>query len=399
MRGKSACLLLAALLLASWPVAAFASLSTRERLAEVERGRQEARLAERGARRLLENAQGEIERILLEMQALDERMLDLYDAFDDIEFSLTFSEMSQEEAEAELEAARSERELFEAVFKAQMRAMQEHGQNRHIELLFAADSIFDFFMRLEHVRTLARFNHDIVERLRGAEARELALVDGLALARGLVLDLQFQHGRAAENIEAAIEERAQWLAGLADSAAYLDFLAEIYEQERLALDREFAALQTQYRAELDELERRRRDAERAARLAGLGTGEFAWPLPGSPPGSRGFGMQLHPVFRQIRMHNGIDISAPSGTPIIAAADGYVRFAGWMGGYGNTVIIDHGGGFSTLYAHNARNRVREGQRVSAGQHIADVGSSGLSTGPHLHFEIRLDNIAEDPMRFF
>ena len=101
----------------------------------------------------------------------------------------------------------------------------------------------------------------------------------------------------------------------------------------------------------------------------------------------------------MRMHTGIDVSAPTGTRINAAAEGYVRFVGWMGGYGNTIIIDHGGGYSTLYAHNSRNRVAQGQHVRAGQHIADVGSSGLSTGPHLHFEVRRNNVAVDPMAFF
>jgi murein DD-endopeptidase MepM/ murein hydrolase activator NlpD len=108
---------------------------------------------------------------------------------------------------------------------------------------------------------------------------------------------------------------------------------------------------------------------------------------------------MHPIVRQNRMHSGIDVPAPTGTRLIASAEGYVRFAGWSGGYGNTVIIDHGNGYSTLYAHNSRNRVTTGQFVTRGQHIADVGSTGMSTGPHLHFEIRINNSAINPMRYF
>ncbi|MCL2216411.1 MAG: M23 family metallopeptidase, partial [Defluviitaleaceae bacterium] len=90
---------------------------------------------------------------------------------------------------------------------------------------------------------------------------------------------------------------------------------------------------------------------------------------------------------------------PAGTRINAAADGIVRLAGWSGGYGLTVIIDHGNGYSTLYAHNSRNRVTQGERVTRGQHIADVGTTGMSTGNHLHFEIRRNGVAIDPLPFF
>jgi murein DD-endopeptidase MepM/ murein hydrolase activator NlpD len=98
------------------------------------------------------------------------------------------------------------------------------------------------------------------------------------------------------------------------------------------------------------------------------------------------------------MHTGIDISAHSGTPIKAAAGGEVVFAGWWGGYGNVVIIDHGGGISTLYAHCSAIYVRKGQSVSQGEVIAAVGSTGLSTGPHLHFEVRKNGKPVDPLGY-
>jgi len=114
--------------------------------------------------------------------------------------------------------------------------------------------------------------------------------------------------------------------------------------------------------------------------------------------SSGFGMRRHPVLGRTRMHNGIDIAAPSGTPIRASASGTVVTATYMRGYGNTVIIDHGQGFSTLYGHCSRLMVRAGQRVGQGQVIAAVGSTGLSTGPHLHFEIRINGRPVNPMGY-
>jgi len=112
-----------------------------------------------------------------------------------------------------------------------------------------------------------------------------------------------------------------------------------------------------------------------------------------------YGYRVHPISHSRKLHTGQDIAAPSGTPIKAAGSGVVISAGWRNGYGNTVIIDHGGGKSTLYGHCSRLFVSSGQRVSMGQHIAAVGSTGYSTGPHLHFEVRINGSPVNPRRYF
>ena len=135
-------------------------------------------------------------------------------------------------------------------------------------------------------------------------------------------------------------------------------------------------------------------------LVGVRSSGFIWPTPGHDLVTSLFGNRRHPVTGVNRMHNGIDIGAPFGAPIVASAGGVVNFVGYeRGGFGNWVQIDHGNGFMTRYAHNARNLVRNGDRVMAGQHIADVGSTGSSTGPHLHFEILENGERVDPLRFF
>ena len=126
--------------------------------------------------------------------------------------------------------------------------------------------------------------------------------------------------------------------------------------------------------------------------------QFMWPLDGHTNVASGFGYRYSPISARREFHPGLDIPAPSRTEILAAYDGVVTFAGWLGANGLTVIIDHGNGISTLYAHNSRNRVREGAIVTRGQHIADVGTTGVSTANHLHFEIRVDDIPVDPMLF-
>ncbi|SHF30667.1 Murein DD-endopeptidase MepM and murein hydrolase activator NlpD, contain LysM domain [Thermoanaerobacter uzonensis DSM 18761] len=137
--------------------------------------------------------------------------------------------------------------------------------------------------------------------------------------------------------------------------------------------------------------------EGEAKTIELSGGKLLWPVPASHTVTSPFGMRFHPVLKTYRMHTGIDIAANAGDEIVAAADGIVRTAGYYGGYGNTVIIDHSDGVSTLYAHCSMVLVKLGQIVKKGQKIALVGSTGISTGPHLHFEVRLNNIPMDPMK--
>ena len=112
--------------------------------------------------------------------------------------------------------------------------------------------------------------------------------------------------------------------------------------------------------------------------------------------SSGFGMRRHPITGVDKMHNGVDVAAPAGAPIRSPASGVVSFAGSRGGYGLFVIVDHGNGVETRYAHQQRLDVRAGDRVEAGQVVGAVGATGLATGPHLHFEVRRDGTPVDPV---
>jgi murein DD-endopeptidase MepM/ murein hydrolase activator NlpD len=131
--------------------------------------------------------------------------------------------------------------------------------------------------------------------------------------------------------------------------------------------------------------------------AGPTDGMFRLPVEGQH--TSGFGMRMHPIDHAERLHSGMDIAAPAGTPIQAAAAGQVVFSGTQAGYGNVVVIQHEEGYATLYAHTTANLVSVGTTVSQGQPIATVGSTGRSTGPHLHFEVRKDGKRLDPVQFF
>ncbi len=130
--------------------------------------------------------------------------------------------------------------------------------------------------------------------------------------------------------------------------------------------------------------------------AGAAPGSLVRPVPGGI--SSGFGPRIHPIYGYSLMHNGVDMNGATGQEIVAAAAGTVFFAEAKGGYGNSIMIDHGGGMVTLYAHQSRFAVSEGQQVSTGQVIGYVGSTGTSTGPHLHFEVRINGNPVNPMNY-
>ncbi|MCS6814366.1 MAG: peptidoglycan DD-metalloendopeptidase family protein [Cyanobacteria bacterium] len=169
-----------------------------------------------------------------------------------------------------------------------------------------------------------------------------------------------------------------------------DRLALEAAEDRLAADsNNLAALIQQKIAE-----QRARESYGAVIIRG--TGQLSFPSDGALTSY--FGWRVHPILGYERFHSGIDFAADYGSPIRAADNGYVIFAGWYGGYGNAVILDHGNGISTLYGHAEELLVAEGQYVQRGQVIATVGSTGLSTGPHLHFEVRQGGEPVDPMAF-
>ena len=385
-----------------------ANSATRERLRVLEQEVDEARALVSEARNLLEGTEFEMNAILLEIQELDQRFMDVAAALGNVEMSLLETELNIYYAEADLAAANEERELQYAVFRTRLRVMHEQGPVGFLEVLFQAESIADFFMRMEYVRAVAQFDQEMLARLEEAENNVASHVDTLARNRSLLLDLNRQHREAEAQVQLALNEREAWFNALAEDAEYAKMLMLMLEEEQRLIEEEFGATQARLHRELAEQERirhqeeaRRQEEQRQAQLAHLNNfgGQFAWPVPTHAHISSGFGPRSSPITGQDEFHTGIDIPAPTGTRIIAAADGYVRFVGRSGGFGNMVIIDHGNGYSTLYAHNSINRVSQGQRVNRGDHIADVGSTGASTGPHLHFEIRVNNAARNPSPYF
>ncbi len=281
-------------------------------------------------------------------------------------------------AEDDLAGARKRLDETLSLLKGRLRAMYISGPADYLEVLFSSTDFADFVTRFEYVEILAK--HD-AQRLDEARADVAVIEAKMAEVARRKAKLQKERDDLAK-VQAQVKVQEANLA------------ARVREREAILarVQRERA----RYEQALDELEEMSRELERAirdlqAREAKAGraiprwTGKFIMPVKGRI--SSDFGMRFHPILKKSRFHSGIDIAVPSGTPVLAVADGVVIYSGWISGYGYTVIIDHGGGLSTLYGHNSSLLVNSGQAVLQGDRIAKSGSTGLSTGPHVHFEVR------------
>jgi len=239
----------------------------------------------------------------------------------------------------------------------------------------------------------------------GELANRMYLLDQVVKRDAEVLEQYEGAHQQAQQRRAEVTERERELAGLRAQLAREREVTSAarrsteVDKRRLLKDR---AVWERALAELEQdsaevgamLQRLQRTSGGQARLTTPYQGKLIRPLQGRI--SSGYGYRVHPIYRVRKMHTGVDFAAPTGTPIRAAADGTVVHAARWGGYGNCIILDHGGGLATLYGHCSRLAVKEGGTVTQGQVVGYVGSTGLSTGPHLHFEVRRDGQPVDPM---
>lgn len=254
---------------------------------------------------------------------------------------------------------------------------------------FSADSVTSIYVGLQYLAMLTADSDRAMlayESLRTQEERQQTRIaaDETDVAQQ-VIELEVIEADLAVLVEDQAEEAAVVAAELTDLAARLDRIDDSIAE---------------FSDELDGLEQEQARVEglieEEASKEGTAPGILVRPVPGAITSS--FGMRVHPILGYARMHTGIDMSAPYGQTIRAAASGRVILAGTYGGYGNTVIIDHGGGMTTLYAHQSELSVSYGQEVAAADTIGYIGTSGLSTGPHLHFEVRLSGKPVNPANY-
>ena len=291
-------------------------------------------------------------------------------------------EIAQKEAE-QAEAEANEQAQYE-LFCQRVRAMEEEGTVSYWSILFNSESFSELLDRLADIDAVMAYDNQVMDELIAIREEIIALRTQLETSRA--------EEQAARDQQAA--KQAEQQAKVAEAQELLDQInADVAEVNR-QLDAESEAA-AEIQAEIAQKQKQLEEQRRQNNITIDSETSYLWPLPGYYRLSSLFGYRIHPITGKAHSHTGIDIPAPGNTPILACKSGQVVTSAYHYSYGNYVVIDHGNGNSTLYAHMSSRAVSEGDMVTQGQTIGYVGTTGSSTGNHLHLEVRDNYTRVDP----
>lgn len=308
-----------------------------------------------------------------EQESLDKQINDLDAKVEEIELNIQetnnkINVLDSEIGQTQLEIEELEVNITnnEELLGQRLKIINSNYSIGYLKVILSSSSLSDFFNNIYMVRQVVEQDKDLLKELDDnkakIETKEKELQDKKQYQEELKQSLEQDN----ENIQANKKE--------------LESLKSELEQEEAELESEIEKL-----------------ASQSAVADGAVISSGSWPVPGYSVNSP-YGPRMHPVLKVPKIHTGIDIAAPTGTPAVAIDNGKVIFAGDQSGYGRTVMIQHDDGKVTLYAHNSQLLVSVGDRVQKGQVVTKIGSTGMSTGPHLHFEVRINGKHTNPMAY-
>ncbi|MDM0976284.1 peptidoglycan DD-metalloendopeptidase family protein [Clostridium perfringens] len=312
------------------------------------------------------------------------------------EISSTDSEISKveksiEENTTEIEKAKKEQELKKEILGERLRNVYKSNLNdKFLYMILESKNFGELFSNIANIRTLVKTDNKLIEEIESLKNELEVRQAELETSKSTL---------ASKKVELLSKEKS-----LNEVKAEHENTLNTYKSQLNELEE----LEAEKNAELKELADREDEIEKEIQSYFTKTPSTASPTSNSSSGfirpvasstiTSSYGPRVHPVTGQYKVHTGVDFAASTGTPFVAAKDGVVTAAEYHPAYGNMVIIDHGGGFSTLYAHASQLKVSVGQKVKQGQVVSLVGSTGYSTGPHAHFEIRINGQHVNPMDY-
>ena len=295
----------------------------------------------------------------------------------------------------EIDETQAELEHQTELFETRMRVMYENGNLTYLDVLLSATSFSDMLTRLEQVSQIMEFDQKVIDRVK---------------------ELKTQLEEQKAELEADKAEQETYMLELEEKYDELDAQRAEYQEvvDKLEADQEEKERQIdEIEAEMDEIDDElariaKEEAAKAAAASGkssssykynLTSGELLWPCPVYTRISDSYGWRYHPIYKTQKFHKGTDVASGAGNPVIAAKGGTVAKSYYSSSYGNYIVINHGGGLMTAYAHLSTRLVQVGDKVSAGQKIGTVGSTGASTGNHLHYEVYVNGSTVNPLSYY
>lgn len=361
-RGKALNLALSLLISLSVTGTALAD-DLEDQLADLQRQAEEQQAKTNEASAKVENVSERLRQIQEELRVATAEYKEVKGQLDSVEDKISDNTELLQKTEADLKVKNKK-------LQQRVRDIYINGQISYVDVLFGAKDFADLMTRMDVLKRIIKHDYDLIMKVKEEKATventRAQLEKDKAEAEVLVTDAQAK--------KAKVEDKESEQQVLLDQAIYDRDTSERMYEEIMAASQE-----------VSNMIRRSQMSSAGYSGAPAGAGGMIWPISG--PITSEFGWRTHPIFGTARFHSGLDIGGDYGMPIYAAASGTVIYAGWISGYGNAVIIDHGGGVTTLYGHNDSLNVSEGENVAQGQVIAMCGSTGNSTGPHCHFEVR------------
>lgn len=309
-----------------------------------------------------------------------------------------YDEMIADKEKELVEAERLEKEQLDR-YRSRVRAMEENGSLGYLALILKTTSLGELLTAMDDIGEIMESDKELedayIAARKNTEEVKAEYEEYRADINAKQDVLRAEQAELEKDIEEAINLILDIQNNLEERQAEYDEIMAAEDAANANIDKLVAELEAQRRAE---------QANNGGGSSGAGSGanstsSFIWPVASYVYVSSRFGQRVHPITGEIKNHTGIDIASNQGTTIYAADGGTITLAAWNGGYGNCVMIDHGNGYVTLYGHMSSIAVSQGQTVSQGDTIGYVGSTGNSTGPHLHFEVLKNGTRIDPEQFF
>ena len=308
------------------------------------------------------------------IKELDFNIKNIQDNIDTTNEELSLIDQESNKVQEKIESLKLKIQENQEALGERLKAVNKNYSMSYIKIILSSDSISEFFNNVYVVGEIIEQDKQMISELDANKAdveKEQAKLD--------------QNKKRQEELIATLQENNE--AVLADKEEVEVLKAELVgEEETLQKELEKLALESGQSSGVD------------TNTGGGVISDGSWPVPGHTRISSPYGYRIHPILNTQKMHTGIDIPAPQGTPVVSIDSGTVTYAGTMGGYGKTIMVSHDDGKVSLYAHNHNLTVSKGQRVEKGSVIAKVGSTGQSTGNHLHFEIRINGKHTNPMNY-
>jgi murein DD-endopeptidase MepM/ murein hydrolase activator NlpD len=328
----------------------------------------------------LEGVQNDISENLQQVQKLDEKISNSQQELDELNKKIEDLENSSEEVEKKLKTAEENYDKQKKLLDSYLVAVQESSDTQYLDVLLSSKNISEFLSNYFLITELANSQVELLEDMQNKKNEIQQSKEKLDKNKEDLAVIKANQTKTATVLANTKTVRENFISKLSDQEKDIQSKIDEYYAQFNAINSEILQL-----------------AQGGIATQYIG-GELAWPVPGYTVISSNYGMRTHPITGVYKLHTGVDIRAPLGATFIAANDGIVTKASYNGAYGNMVIIDHGGGVSTLYAHGSEILVQVGQTVKRGEPVLKVGSTGYSTGPHAHFEVRLNGVVTNPMPY-